>query len=101
VYSGPTSIAAVAAWMAGPGRALLLSRHLLHLGIGLAESKWTLILGAAADGPPLAILPAARTSRPPAPAPSAAELGPVDGHGDTIQMNLQAPTESINAVTPA
>lgn len=101
VYSGPTSIAAVAAWMAGPARALLLSPHLSHLGIGLADSKWTLILGAAADGPPLAVLPAAQTSRPPAAPPAPVDLGAVDGSGDTIQMNLQAPTESINAVTTA
>jgi uncharacterized protein YkwD len=77
VYSGPTSLAAVSAWMRGPSRERVLDPHIQHLGIGLMESKWTLLLGRPD-------VPAAQIEYPP-----------------TREMNLYAATAALSSLPTA
>lgn len=45
IYAGPTSIAAVNAWMRSQSRTAILDPLVRHMGVGLAEGKWVLVLG--------------------------------------------------------
>jgi uncharacterized protein YkwD len=101
IYAGPTSIAAVSAWMRSQSRTAILDPLVRHLGVGLAEGKWVLFLG---DPMPQvsdtlateAVDAMASAETPVAPTPAGLSELPTAllyAHPDTLAMTSPATTE--------